>query len=107
MIPSGLAGGAGALWVVGTGFLARFDPDTRRVVAAFRVGHGVGTDADVVASDERIVVARGNKVLYLIDPAANRVRAEVPLPSVGAVAAGAGAIWVTDQVNGRLLRVEG
>jgi hypothetical protein len=61
--------------------------------------HGVGTDTDVVA--------RGNKVLYLIAPAANRVRAEVPLPSVGAVAPGTGAIWVTDQVNGRLLRVEG
>jgi DNA-binding beta-propeller fold protein YncE len=107
MIPSGLTAGAGALWVVGTGFLARFDPATRRVVATFRVGHGVGTDADLVAGGERIVVARGGKVLYLIDPAANRVRAEVRLPSAGAVAAGAGAIWVTDQANGRLLRVEG
>jgi DNA-binding beta-propeller fold protein YncE len=107
MIPSGLAAGAGALWVVGTGFLARVDPDTRRVVATFRVGHGVGTAADLIAGDERTVVARGNRVLYLIDPAANRVRAEVPLPSAGAVAVGAGAIWVTDQANGRLLRVEG
>ena len=107
MIPSGLAAGAGALWVVGTGFLAHFDPDTRRVVAALRVGHGVGTDADLAAGDERIVVAHGKKVLYLIDPAANRVRAEVRLPSADAVAVGAGAIWVTDQANGRLLRVEG
>jgi hypothetical protein len=107
MIPSGLAGGAGALWVVGSGFLARFDPDSRRVAATFRIGPRVGTAADLVAGDERIVVARGDKVLYLIDPAANRVRAEVPLPSVGAVAAGAGAIWVTDHMNGRLLRVEG
>jgi hypothetical protein len=107
MIPSGLAAGAGALWIVGTGFLAHFDPDTRRVVAALRVGHGVGTDADLAAGDERIVVARGKKVLYLIDPAANRVRAEVRLPSADAVAVGAGAIWVTDQANGRLLRVEG
>jgi len=107
MIPSGLTAGAGALWVVGTGFLARFDPGTRRVVATFRVGHGVGTYADLVAGDARTVVARGDKVLYLIDPAANRVRAEVALPSTGAVAVGAGAIWVTDQANGRLLRVEG
>lgn len=107
MIPSGLAAGAGALWVVGSGLLARFDPGTRRVVATFRVGHGVGTDADRVAGDERTVVAQRGKVLYLIDPAADRVRAEVRLPSAGAVAAGAGAIWVTDQANGRLLRVEG
>jgi hypothetical protein len=107
MIPSGLAAGAGALWVVGSGFLARFDPGTRRVVATFRVGHGVGTDADLVAGDKRTVVALHNKILYLIDPAANRVRAQVRLPSAGAVAVGASAIWVTDQANGRLLRVEG
>jgi hypothetical protein len=112
MIPSGLTAGAGALWVVGTGFLARFDPDTRRVVATFRIGHRIGADvelvvADLVAGDDRTVVALRNKVLYLIDPAANRVRAEVRLPSAGAVAVGAGATWVTDQANGRLLRVEG
>ena len=107
MIPSGLAAGAGALWVVGGGFMARFDPGTRRVAATFRVGHGAGTGADLVAGDARTVVALGDNVLYLIDPAANRVRAEVRLPSAGAVVVGAGAIWVTDQANGRLLRVEG
>jgi streptogramin lyase len=106
MIPSGLAAGAGALWVVGSGFLARFDPGTHRVVATFRVGHGVGSDADLVAGDARTVVVRRGRGLYLIDPAANRVRAQVRLPSAGAVAVGASAIWVTDQANGRLLRVE-
>lgn len=107
MIPSGLAAGAGALWVVGSGFLARFDPGTHRVVATFRVGHGVGSDADLVAGDARTVVVRRGRGLYLIDPAANRARAQVRLPSAGAVAVGASAIWVTDQANGRLLRVEG
>jgi hypothetical protein len=107
MIPSGLTAGAGALWVVGSGFMARLDPGTHRVVATFRIGQRIGAGADLVAGDKRTVVAVDDKVLYLIDPAANRVRAQVRLPSAGAVSVGAGAIWVTDQANGRLLRVEG
>ena len=102
MIPSGLAAGAGSLWVAGSGRLARLDAVTGRVAAVFRAGPGVAT----VAGDRRNVVGAGGKALYLIDPAANRVRAAVPLPQLGAVAVGGGAVWVTDEPRGRLLRVD-
>lgn len=43
---------------------------------------------------------------YLLDPAANRAQAPVPLPGTGALGVGAGAVWVTDDARGRLLRVD-
>ena len=52
------------------------------------------------------MVVRDSQTLYLLDPAANRVQAEVSLPGAGAVAVGAGAVWVTDTRQGRLLRVD-
>jgi hypothetical protein len=102
MIPSGLAAGAGLLWVAGSGYLARLDPGTGWVTANLKAGAGV----DTVAGDPRTVVAGGRDVLYQVDPGTNRVGARVPLPHLGAVAVGAGAVWVTDEPHGRLLRVD-
>jgi hypothetical protein len=104
----GLAAGAGSLWVFGNGQAVRIDPGTGRAVAAVPIGAPwtAVEGAAVGAGDDHTMVVRGARVLYLLDPAANRVQAEVSLPGAGAVAVGAGAVWVTDTRQGRLFRVD-
>jgi hypothetical protein len=108
---SGLAGGAGALWVVGgaaTGQrLLRLDPDSGRVQASIALG-GVpaGTPPPVVATVEQTVAVRRGPVLVLVDAGADRIRARVTLPGDGAMAAGGGAVWAVDRDHERLLRVD-
>lgn len=109
MLPiNGLVAGAGALWVFGDAQTVRVDPGTNQAVASLPIGEpfvAVGS-APAGAGDDHTMVVRDSQTLYLLDPAANRVQAEVPLPGAGAVAVGAGAVWVTDTRQGRLLRVD-
>jgi DNA-binding beta-propeller fold protein YncE len=104
----GLAAGAGALWVFGDARTVRVDPGANRAVASLPVGEPfvASGSAPAGAGDHDTMVVRDSRALYLLDPATNRVAAEVPLPGAGAVAVGAGAVWVTDTRGGRLLRVD-
>lgn len=104
----GLAAGGGELWVFGYGQAVRVDPGTGRVVASveLRSGRPADLQSGLVAADNTVVAARGRTSLYLLDPAANRAQAPVPLPGTGALGVGAGAVWVTDNARGRLLRVD-
>jgi hypothetical protein len=107
----GLAGGAGALWLVGgaaTGQrLLRLDPDSGRVAASIALG-GVpaGTPPPAVATVGQTVAVRRGAVLLLVDAGADRIRARVTLPGDGAMTAGAGAVWAVDRDHERLLRVD-
>jgi WD40 repeat protein len=86
-----------------------WDPATGRAVASVELVPGgalAGGGTVVGAGDGDTVAILTVAGLHLIDPASNQVRARIPLRHGGAVAAGAGAVWVTDEVGGRLLRVE-
>jgi DNA-binding beta-propeller fold protein YncE len=125
--PSGLAFGHGSVWATsaGHGTVSRIDPQTGRVVAEIKVGRG----AVDIATDERsgaVWVAglhlqtygadfhpedsKDNK-LSRVDPATNRVVAEIPIvadsPVGGAssVAVGEGAVWA-QSADGKLFKVD-
>jgi hypothetical protein len=104
----GLATAGEELWVLGYGQAVNVNPDTGRVVASVELRSGRSADVQpgLVAADSTVVAARGRASLYLLDPAANRAQAPVPLPGTGALGVGAGAVWVTDDARGRLLRVD-
>ena len=104
----GLATGDGELWVFGYGQAIKVDPGTGRVVASVELRNDRPADlqSGLVAADSTVVAARGRTSLYLLDPAANRAQAPVPLPGTGALGVGAGTVWVTDNARGRLLRVD-
>jgi hypothetical protein len=104
----GLATGGGQLWVLGYDQAVKVDPATGRVVSPVELRNGTSADLQpgLVAADSTVVAARGRTSLYLLDLAANRAQAPVPLPGTGAIGVGAGAVWVTDNARGRLLRVD-
>jgi YVTN family beta-propeller protein len=97
--PSGLAVGAGAVWVaLPQGGLGRIDPASNRstVVRVPRC-----CDGELAAGEEALWVAnRGDGTLVRVDPATGRVAARVLLPRTTEqrphqVAVGEGAVWVT------------
>ena len=104
----GLATGGGELWVLGYDQAVKVNPETGRVVSSVELRSGTSADLQpgLVAADSTVVAARGRTSLYLLDLAANRAQAPVPLPGTGAIGVGAGAVWVTDNARGRLLRVD-
>jgi streptogramin lyase len=109
VLATGLAGGAGGLWLLGSGAgeeLYRLDPATGRTRAMATIRSRTGDRPGVVAAGDGVVAVRIGATLYLVDPAA-QVRAIVPVPrSPGGLAVGAGAVWVADPARGRLLRVD-
>jgi YVTN family beta-propeller protein len=124
-IPTGdttvIAGGSEAVWAVtGTGTVDRLVDTSygvgkvERKVAltpAVPVDEAHAHD-DVagIAVGERSVWVLGDAVdrhLWRIDPVAGRVIAVIPLPfAPGGVAAGLGGVWVTAQLDDRVLRVD-
>jgi YVTN family beta-propeller protein len=108
--PHGLAYGHAALWTITYAGIARVDPRTGRRLAVIDTGRwpraiAVGRRWAWVV-DSTPFVARGS--LVRIDPATNRVvgrplglgRAPV------AVAVGPGAVWIADELDGTLTRVD-
>jgi YVTN family beta-propeller protein len=104
--PSGLAFGAGSLWVAnGQGrAVAEVDPDTNKVEAKIEVGNAasavaVGFGAVWVASAVDASVVR-------IDLADGTPSKPIPVERPTALAAGAGAIWVASDATGRVIRLD-
>jgi YVTN family beta-propeller protein len=97
--PSGLAVGAGAVWVaLPGGGLGRIDPGSNE---ATLVPVARCCDGELAAGDGALWVAnRGDGSLVRVDPATGRVAARVLLPRTTEqqphrVAVGDGAVWVT------------
>ena len=100
---SRIAVGDGAAWAIDPdGTVARIDPRSGRVVKNIKASAGMlatGAEGVWVLSDQG--VAR-------IDPARNRLGTPIPLPFGNArdIAVGGGAVWVTDDPQGLLWRID-
>lgn len=104
--PSGMAVGAGALWVAneGDGTVSRVDPATNRVVATYRVG---GEPDDVAVQGGIVWVADGSRgVVTPLDPESGTTRPPLRIGPGGHIdlAAGRGYVWAVarDQVLYRI-----
>jgi streptogramin lyase len=106
---AGVAFGAGSFWASAeNSTLARIDPTSRRVTATVRLDGQHLPGAVVVAGDAVWVFASG--LLQRIDPAANRVVHSLAVGpqevEAGRLAAGAGAVWLSDATARTLLRID-
>jgi len=109
MPATGLAGGAGRLWLYdlgGTGEqLIKLDPADGRLLAIRQLSSRTG-QTGVMAAGDRVVAVRSGRRLLLSDPGGT-LRATVPVPEAqGGLAVGPYAVWVADPARGRLLRVD-
>jgi YVTN family beta-propeller protein len=104
--PSGLAVGAGAVWVSrgSDGAVVRIDPATNRVVATIPVGPAPGA---MTVAGGVLWVSLPEHGLGRIDPASNRSTVvRVPGCCAGELAAGKGALWVANRGDDTLVRVD-
>jgi hypothetical protein len=89
--------GFGAAWVASQGALLRIDLRTNRVVATIPTPL-TGENASIAFGEGAVWVTSGqaNGLVYRVDPAANRVTAEIGVPggAFGIVVA-VGTVWVT------------
>jgi YVTN family beta-propeller protein len=106
---SGLTAGFGSIWVPNCGdhTVSRVDRKTNAVVATISAGPSA-SEGGVAASPEGVwLVTDAKGVLSKIDPAQNKVTAEVTVPENSAgVTYGEGAIWVTTPEKNMLTRVD-
>ena len=109
--PQLVAAGAGGVWAIGrTGRLHRIDPvsgdvDAVRGLSAVRVAAGDGQVWVLIEPPPRRSRAEN---LVRLDPRDGRIAAGVRVPgrSLGALAVGAGGVWLTDSFNGSVWRVD-
>jgi streptogramin lyase len=106
---AGVAFGTGSFWASVEDYtLARIDPASRRVTATVRLDGQHLPGAVVVGGDAVWVFASG--LLQRIDPAANRVVHTLAVGpqevEPGRLAAGAGAVWLSDATARTLLRID-
>jgi YVTN family beta-propeller protein len=106
-IPSGIASGAGSVWVAlpAKGAVARIDPHTDAVIQQIPVG---SNPTGIAFADDAIWVTNSDsRNVSRIDPAANR---SVQTISVGnaptAIAFGAGFVWVTNTLDGTVSKID-
>jgi streptogramin lyase len=107
---AGVAFGAGSFWVSAeNSTLVRIDPASRRVVATVGLDGQHLPGAVIVGADAVWVFASGG-LLQRIDPAANRVVHTLQVGpqevEAGRLAAGAGAVWLSDATARTLLRID-
>jgi class 3 adenylate cyclase/ABC-type transport system substrate-binding protein/streptogramin lyase len=107
-----IAYGEGSLWVAGgwQGDVFRLDPDTGEVIIGISiVTSGVYGVADGVAIADGLVwvLDSGAGQALAIDPATNGIRARAALePGIGPIAAGGGAGWVANGIDGTVTRID-
>lgn len=104
----GLAAGAGAVWVAGTGtsgllrdqaLLQRIDPTTGNVIDTVSFGEGNAVDVAVTSSDVWALVRTADETTEAVrlDPTSAKILASVPVPldQGGRILSVGGGIWVT------------
>ncbi len=110
---NGLAAGFGSVWAPGCAneVVTRIDARTNRAIAQIHAhiySEGVSEGEGLIAAGAGGVwVVTADKVLSRIDPASNKIVAEVSIPegSTSAVV-GFGSVWVTGYDTGTVARVD-
>jgi YVTN family beta-propeller protein len=105
--PSGIALGAGAVWVADAlgGTVRRIDPKRRRVVATIRVGRQ--PYALAFAAGSLWATNSDGDTVSRIDPATNRVVATIRVGrNPYGIAAGARSLWAANVADGTVSRVD-
>ncbi|HEU5242783.1 MAG TPA: protein kinase, partial [Gaiellaceae bacterium] len=102
---SGLAYGAGSLWVNSGSGVARVDPRTGRITHQFPVT-GISGMRIVFAAGAVFAARQGNGLVVKIDPLVNRtVHREALHCCVSDLAVGGGSVWVSTVPGGGLYRL--
>ena len=106
-IPSGIASGAGAVWVAlpASNEVARIDPQTDAVVDRIPVG---SNPTAIVFGDGAIWVTNSDsRNVSRIDPAANKSVKTIPVGNApDAIAFGAGVVWVANALDGTVSKID-
>jgi hypothetical protein len=108
--PGGVAFGAGSFWVSAANHtLARIDPASRRVAATIPLDD-LHLPGSVLVAGDAVWVFAGGGLLQRIDPASNQVVHTLQVGpqevDTGRLAAGAGAVWLSDPIARTLLRID-
>jgi peptide/nickel transport system substrate-binding protein len=113
--PTGLAATAGSVWVVGSDptkasvNVRRIDPEFDTVARQVKqIGNvAPGGPGSAVALGNTVWIARSSGLLSRVDPVTSRVvHAIDPNSGPGAVALGAGAVWVADSEANTVTRID-
>jgi YVTN family beta-propeller protein len=105
--PSGIAIGAGAVWVTDAvaGTLVRVDPQTLAVLAVLRVG--ASADAVAVGAGAVWVAVAAEDRLVRVDPGTNAVVAAIAVGAAPrALAMSSDGVWVADSGDGTVVRID-
>ena len=106
-LPSALAAGAGALWVLKNDeqMVIRMDAASGRVVARIPLGF---TPFDIATTDHAVwITGYYDDQLVRIDPALNQRVARLTLPDGAAgIAASDQAVWVASSIAGQVSRID-
>ena len=104
--PTGLAFGAGSLWVAdGQGRdVAQVDPDTNKVEDRIEVGNAA--HAVAVGSDALWVASAADATVVKIDLRSGRRTPIAVEARPSALAAGEGAVWVASEATSRVIRLD-
>ena len=106
-IPSGVASGAGSVWVAlpASGQVARLDPATDTVTQRILVG---GNPTGIAFGGGAVWVTNADsRTVSRIDPAANRSVQTIPVGNApSAIAFGAGFVWVTNTLDGTVSKID-
>lgn len=97
--PRFMAAGEGYVWTLnqGTGTVTKIDPRTLKVAATIEVGVP-GTGGDIATGEGAVWLSTRTMPVIRIDPASNRVTAQLVGPGGDAMRVGHGYVWLS---NGR------
>ena len=103
--PSGIATGAGAVWVVNSldGTVSRIDPGTNTVVQT--IGVGGGPRGIVYAAGSVWVANTGDGTITRIDPESGRPTEPLQVAATE-LAFGAGTLWASQRAAGQVVRID-
>ena len=103
--PRFMAVGEGYVWTLdqGPGTVTKIDPQTMKVVATIDVGVP-GPGGDIAAGEGALWVTQKTVPVSRIDPATNRVTAQLTGPGGDAMRVGNGYVWLSNGKEGAVWR---
>jgi len=103
--PRFMAAGEGFVWTLnqGSGTVTKIDPRTMKVVATIDAGVP-GTGGDIATGEGALWVTQKSIPVSRIDPASNKVTAQLTGPGGDAMRIGHGYVWLSNGREGKVWR---